>query len=332
MLFQLLFSSKSIQNILILWAIVAPFASASIRPVVNRLNQDTTVYYGLIYGLVFCAFSWPYTYYGILTTFPLPSPWRSNFFFTSSTISDSVPSLVLVLQSAHTRTQKIASRSTIRLWSGLNWRKPEYPAFPGGWPGGGVAVRSQPPLSHIWRTTGGVVMAYSLPLSRSTNCARTLFNHGLLRRLLLPRCIIGAEGRTLLQFPGKASLSSWSRHRGQIIRCSRFCSSKAGIVQSKYTVDIPEVSLSEFMIDDFQGYGDDLAMVSWVYANDCLRSLFVLCIINKLERSFVKRENVNEVFVYFEPCDQMSDSRIVFWFLGCVFMVHLVMYVYMCLV
>ena len=52
----LLFSSKSIQNILILSAIVAPFASAGIRPVVNRLNQDTTEYY----GLVFCLFFWPY--------------------------------------------------------------------------------------------------------------------------------------------------------------------------------------------------------------------------------------------------------------------------------
>ena len=37
-------------------AIVAPFASAGIRPVVNRLNLDMTVYY----GHVFCAFSWPY--------------------------------------------------------------------------------------------------------------------------------------------------------------------------------------------------------------------------------------------------------------------------------
>ena len=33
--------------------IVAPFESAGIRPVVNRLNQDTTVYD----GLVFYAFS-----------------------------------------------------------------------------------------------------------------------------------------------------------------------------------------------------------------------------------------------------------------------------------
>ena len=32
------------------------FASAGIGPVVNRINQDTTVYY----GLVFCAFSWSY--------------------------------------------------------------------------------------------------------------------------------------------------------------------------------------------------------------------------------------------------------------------------------
>ena len=55
MVFWLLFSNESIQNILILSATVAPFASAGIRPVVNRLNQDTTVYY----GLVFCLFSWP---------------------------------------------------------------------------------------------------------------------------------------------------------------------------------------------------------------------------------------------------------------------------------
>ena len=56
MVFWLLFSNKSIQNILILSAMVAPFASAGVRPVVNRLNQDTTVYYGLIFWL----FSWPY--------------------------------------------------------------------------------------------------------------------------------------------------------------------------------------------------------------------------------------------------------------------------------
>ena len=56
MVFWLLFSNESIQNILSLSATVAPFASAGIRPVVNRLNQDTTVYY----GLVFCLFSWPY--------------------------------------------------------------------------------------------------------------------------------------------------------------------------------------------------------------------------------------------------------------------------------
>ena len=44
MVFWLLFSiaNESIQNILILSATVAPFASAGIRPVVNRLNQDTT--------------------------------------------------------------------------------------------------------------------------------------------------------------------------------------------------------------------------------------------------------------------------------------------------
>ena len=49
LLFSILFSSISSSSL----AIVAPFATAVICPVVNRFNQDTTVYY----GLVFCAFS-----------------------------------------------------------------------------------------------------------------------------------------------------------------------------------------------------------------------------------------------------------------------------------
>ena len=52
LLLSILFSSASLSSS----ATVAPFASTGIRPVVNWLNQDTTVYY----GLVFCAFSWPY--------------------------------------------------------------------------------------------------------------------------------------------------------------------------------------------------------------------------------------------------------------------------------
>ena len=49
LLFSILFSSVGSSSL----AIVAPFASAGIRPVVNRFNQDTTVYD----GLVFCLFS-----------------------------------------------------------------------------------------------------------------------------------------------------------------------------------------------------------------------------------------------------------------------------------
>ena len=52
LLFSILFScAGSFRS-----AIVAPFASAGIRPVVNRLNQVTT----MSYFLVFWAFSWPY--------------------------------------------------------------------------------------------------------------------------------------------------------------------------------------------------------------------------------------------------------------------------------
>ena len=56
MFFWLLFSILFLSTGLSSSAIVAPFASASIRPVVNQLNQDTTVYY----GLVFCMFCCPY--------------------------------------------------------------------------------------------------------------------------------------------------------------------------------------------------------------------------------------------------------------------------------
>ena len=51
--FGFCFLERGIQHIRILTAIVAPFPSAGIRLVVNRLNQDTKVYY----DLVFCAFS-----------------------------------------------------------------------------------------------------------------------------------------------------------------------------------------------------------------------------------------------------------------------------------
>ena len=51
-LFSILFSFASLSSL----AIVAPFASTGIGPVVNQLNQDTTLYY----SVVFCTFSWPY--------------------------------------------------------------------------------------------------------------------------------------------------------------------------------------------------------------------------------------------------------------------------------
>ena len=56
--------------------IVAPFESAGIRPVVNRLNQDTTVYY----GLVFCAFSWPYAV--VKDNSWIVNPFIASIFFT----------------------------------------------------------------------------------------------------------------------------------------------------------------------------------------------------------------------------------------------------------
>ena len=51
-LFSILFSFASLSSL----AIVAPFASTGIGLVVNQLNQDTSLYH----GVVFCTFSWPY--------------------------------------------------------------------------------------------------------------------------------------------------------------------------------------------------------------------------------------------------------------------------------
>lgn len=36
----------------------------------------------------------------------------------------------------------------------------------------------------------------------------------------------------------------------------------AGIVKSEYTVEIPDISLSDFVLSKFSEYGDDVAMVS----------------------------------------------------------------------
>ena len=43
---------------------------------------------------------------------------------------------------------------------------------------------------------------------------------------------------------------------------TRLYSNEAGIVHSKYTVDIPEQSVTEFVTSKFREYGDDIAMVS----------------------------------------------------------------------
>lgn len=43
--------------------------------------------------------------------------------------------------------------------------------------------------------------------------------------------------------------------------CRSFRSS-AGIVKSDHTVDVPEISLSDFVLNKFKEYGDDTAVVS----------------------------------------------------------------------
>ena len=105
-------------------------------------------------------------------------------------------------------------------------------------------------------------MASLFLFSRSPIFAKRLLKHGMSVRLLTPRSFIALENRSFSQFLRTASIRR-SRLLGQTLSCSKFCSAaKAGIVESKYTVDIPEQSLSEFVMSEFHEHGDDIATVS----------------------------------------------------------------------
>ena len=104
-------------------------------------------------------------------------------------------------------------------------------------------------------------MASLFPFSCSPVFAKSLLNRGLLRSFLLPRSFIALEDRSFSQILRTASLSRLRELR-QTLRCCRFCSSEAGIVKSQYTVDIPDVSLSEFVMSNFHEHGSDIAVVS----------------------------------------------------------------------
>ena len=103
-------------------------------------------------------------------------------------------------------------------------------------------------------------MASLFLLPRSPICPRRLLNRSLLRTFLLPRSSIALENRSFWQCLTTASHFRW-KVLGQTLRCSRFYAANAGIVQSIYTIDIPEQSLPEFVMNNFHEHGDDIAMV-----------------------------------------------------------------------
>lgn len=72
------------------------------------------------------------------------------------------------------------------------------------------------------------------------------------------------EKRSCSQFLRQSPLLPLSRLSGpRQTLLWRFYSS-AGIVKSEYTVEIPEISLNDFLLSKFSEYGDDIAMVSFI--------------------------------------------------------------------
>ncbi|XP_078349213.1 putative 4-coumarate--CoA ligase 1 [Oculina patagonica] len=105
-------------------------------------------------------------------------------------------------------------------------------------------------------------MASTFVSTRSLISAKRLLNHNGIRRLLLPRSFIALEKRSCSQFLRQAPLLPLSRLSGraqQTTLCKFY--SNAGIVKSEYTIEIPEISLTDFVLSKFSEYGDDIAMV-----------------------------------------------------------------------
>lgn len=106
------------------------------------------------------------------------------------------------------------------------------------------------------------IMASLFLFPRSAIFAKRLLKHCMSTRLLTTRSFFALENRSFSQFLRTVPIPR-SRVLGQTLSCSKFCSAaKAGIIESKYTVEVPEQSLSEFVMSEFHERGDDIAMVS----------------------------------------------------------------------
>ena len=107
-------------------------------------------------------------------------------------------------------------------------------------------------------------MASSFVCTRSLIFAEKSLNSSVIRRFPSPRSFITSGNRSYSRFQPR-SLLLLSRLRGgqQNSENTRFKSnSAAGIVKSDFTVEIPEISLCDFVLSKFSEYGDDVAMVS----------------------------------------------------------------------
>ena len=102
-------------------------------------------------------------------------------------------------------------------------------------------------------------MANSFLCTRSLIFVQRSVKSSGIRRFSSPRSFI--RSYSLFQ---QQSLVLLSRSSGRRQTLSRFrSSSAAAIVKSEYSVDIPEISLSDFVLSKFSEYGDDTAMVSY---------------------------------------------------------------------
>ena len=105
-------------------------------------------------------------------------------------------------------------------------------------------------------------MANSFLAPRSLRIKRFL-NHGVFRRSFV-RMVRGVD----IALENTATLQEKSVRKVSLLTqptrtpFTRLYSTEAGIVHSKYTVDIPEQSVTEFVTSKFREYGDDIAMVS----------------------------------------------------------------------
>lgn len=103
-------------------------------------------------------------------------------------------------------------------------------------------------------------MTRSFACTRSLIFAQRSLTSSRVNRFPSPRSFFGNRSFSRFQQQSFPLLSRSSTRRQTLLRCRS--SYVAGIVKSDYTVEIPDISLSDFVLSKFSEYGDDVAMVS----------------------------------------------------------------------